>query len=200
MGRLQADLDRLCAAPPDPAHLDALQRILDLPAVQQVVAALGRSPAACPVIGDTFALLFILALGLFPTSNYRNVARRLLPADQAHRLPSRATLAAARQRLGPEPLRLVAQAGPRPLAGASVPGPPTPGAGSVRGSSPSCYPACPTALPGRGALQPPQPLRHARPAAPAGAAVPADRPGPGGAVPGAPAVHHPFGREGTPGG
>src|SRR5436305_15216752 len=103
MGRLRADRDRLRAAPPDPAHLDALQRILDLPAVQQVVPALGRSPAACPVIGDTFALLFILALGLFPTSNYRYPARRLLPASQPHRLPPPATPPPAPQRPRPQP-------------------------------------------------------------------------------------------------
>jgi Transposase DDE domain/Insertion element 4 transposase N-terminal len=115
---LQDDIDRLPAADADTrhAHLDALQTILRQPAVQRVVAALGRPPAACPVVDDTFALLFVLALGLFPTASYRNVARRLLPADQADRLPSRATLAAARQRLGAEPLRLLAQDCLRPLA------------------------------------------------------------------------------------
>ena len=122
MSPLQADGNRLGAdSAASHTHLDALQRILDLPAVQQVVTALGRSPRACPVVADTFALLFVLALGLFPTASYRNVARRLLPADQAaHRLPSRATLAAARQRLGAEPLRLVAQHALRPLAEAKT--------------------------------------------------------------------------------
>jgi hypothetical protein len=115
---LQADLDRLRgAAAAEHAPLDALQTILRQPAVQHVVAALGRTPDACPVVDDTFALLFVLALGLFPTASYRNVARRLLPADQAaDRLPGRATLAAARRRLGAEPLRLVARHALRPLA------------------------------------------------------------------------------------
>ena len=118
MSSLQCELDHLRAADATAqhAHLDALQSILQLPAVQQVVAALGRSARACPVVDDTFALFFVLALGLFPTCNYRNVARRLWPAEQADRLPSRATLAAARQRLGAEPLRVVAQHALRPLA------------------------------------------------------------------------------------
>src|SRR5262245_56300931 len=115
MSHLRDDLDRLCAAGHD--HLDALQRILCLPAVQQVVADLGRAPDACPVVDDTFALLFVLALGLFPTLNYRNVARRLLPAEHADRLPSRAALCAARQRLGAEPLRVLVRRGLPPLAG-----------------------------------------------------------------------------------
>jgi hypothetical protein len=119
---LQDDLDRLRAADADAnhPHLDALQTILRQPAVQHVVAALGRPPDACPVVDDTFALLFVLALGLFPTASYRNVARRLLPPDQADRLPGRATLAAARQRLGAEPLRLVAEHCLRPLADAAL--------------------------------------------------------------------------------
>jgi DDE family transposase/transposase IS4-like protein len=122
MSPLQSDLDRLggAGAAAAPAHLDALQRILQLPAVQQVVAALGRCPRACPVVDDAFALRFVLALGLFPTCNYRNVARRLLPADQADRLPSRATLCAARQRLGAEPVRALVQGGLPPLADAAV--------------------------------------------------------------------------------
>jgi hypothetical protein len=104
-----------------PAHLHALQHILCLPLVQQLVASFGRSANACPVVNDTFALFFVLALGLFPTLSYRNVARRLLPADQAAaRLPSRAVLSAARQRLGAEPLRLVAQHALRPLAEADT--------------------------------------------------------------------------------
>jgi hypothetical protein len=115
MSHLGDDVGRLGAD--GHAHLDALQSILRLPDVQRVVDALGRSAAACPVIDDTFALLFVLALGLFPTASYRNVARRLLPADQADRLPSRAALAAARQRLGAQPLREVARNALRPLAG-----------------------------------------------------------------------------------
>jgi hypothetical protein len=118
MSHLRDDLDRLCAAGHD--HLDALQRILCLPAVQQVVADLGRAPDACPVVDDTFALLFVLALGLFPTLNYRNVARRLLSAEHADRLPSRAALCAARQRLGAEPLRVLVRRGLPPLAGDGV--------------------------------------------------------------------------------
>ncbi len=123
MSHLQCDLDRLRAADAavNHAHLDALQTILQQPAVQQVVAALGRSARACPVVDDTFALLFVLALGLFPTGNDRNVARRLLPARHADRLPSRATLGAARQRLGAEPVRAVARQALRPLANHSVP-------------------------------------------------------------------------------
>jgi hypothetical protein len=116
MSHLEDELGRLGAG--GHAHLDALQSILRSPAVQHVVNALGRSAAACPVIDDTFALLFVLALGLFPTKSYRDVARRLLPAGHdARRLPSRATLAAARQRLGAQPLREVARIALRPLAG-----------------------------------------------------------------------------------
>jgi hypothetical protein len=123
MCTLQQDLDRLrrCGAADGHAHLGALQRILQLPAVQQVVAALGRKAKACPVVDDTFALLFVLAMGLFPDKSYRNVARRLIPAAQAHGLPGRATLAAARRRLGAEPVRALIQNGLPPLAGASVP-------------------------------------------------------------------------------
>jgi Transposase DDE domain/Insertion element 4 transposase N-terminal len=123
MSHLQDDLDRLGAADAAAkhAHLDALQSILQQPPVQQIVAALGRSDRACPVVDDTFALFFVLALGLFPTCNYRNVARRLLPAQHADQLPSRATLGAARQRLGAEPLRWVAQHSLRPLADDTIP-------------------------------------------------------------------------------
>jgi hypothetical protein len=123
MSHLQDDLDRLrgADAAAGHAHLDALQRILRLPAVQQIVADLGRSASACPVVDDTFALCFILALGLFPTANYRHVARRLLPAEQADRRPSRAALCAARQRLGAEPLRVIARDALRPLADDAVP-------------------------------------------------------------------------------
>jgi hypothetical protein len=122
MCTLQAELDRLAEADAAHAHLDALQTILRLPAVQQVVAALGRSPKACPVVDDTFALLFVLALGFFPSLNYRNVVRRLLPDDDADRLPCRATLAACRQRLGAEPVRAVARHALRPLADEATPG------------------------------------------------------------------------------
>jgi DDE family transposase/transposase IS4-like protein len=81
-----------------------------------------RRPAkACPVVDDAFALLFVLAMGLFPTKSYRNVARRLTPAAHADRLPGRATLAAARRRLGAEPVRALIQSGLPPLAGAGVP-------------------------------------------------------------------------------
>jgi hypothetical protein len=110
MCTLQDELGRLRAAD-NHAHLDALQTILRLPAVQQVVAALGRSPKACPVVDDAFALLFVLALGLFPTLGYRNVARRLYPAERAAALPSRAALCAARQRLGAEPVRALLRRG-----------------------------------------------------------------------------------------
>jgi hypothetical protein len=123
MSTLQADLDRLRAgtAAEQHPHLDALQTILRLPAVQQVVAALGRRAAACPVADDTFALHFVLALGLFPTLNYRGVARRLRPAHQAHLLPSRAALCAARQRLGAEPVRALLRQGLPPLADQAIP-------------------------------------------------------------------------------
>src|SRR5438128_114214 len=123
MCTLQQDLDRLRrrGGADGHAHLDALQRILQLPAVQQVVEALGRSAKACPVVDDAFALLFVLAMGLFPTKSYRNVARRLTPAGRADGLPSRATLAAARRRLGAEPVRALIQGGLPPLADAAVP-------------------------------------------------------------------------------
>jgi Transposase DDE domain/Insertion element 4 transposase N-terminal len=117
MGHLQDDLNRLGHDGDDRhAHLDALQTILRLPGVQPLLDSLGRSPRCCPVVDDTFALFFVLALGLFPTASYRNVARRLLPAEQADRVPCRATLAAARQRLGAEPLRVLAGLALRPLA------------------------------------------------------------------------------------
>ena len=123
MSRLQRDLDQM--RQPDAAdghaHLDALQRILELPGVQQVVEALGRSAKACPVVDDFFAMLFVLALGLFPSKSYRNVARRLIPSARADSLPSRATLCAARRRLGAEPIRALIQGGLPPLADASVP-------------------------------------------------------------------------------
>jgi len=73
------------------------------------------------IVDDAFALLFVLALGLFPTASYRGVARRLLPAGRADRLPSRAALCAARRRLGAEPLRVLVQRGLPPLAGDGVP-------------------------------------------------------------------------------
>ena len=122
MRPLQADLDRLRAEAADSLHphLQALQTILRLPAVQQVVADLGRSARACPVVDDAFALLFVLALGLFPSCNYRNVARRLRPPEQAHLLPSRAALGAARQRLGAEPIRALLRQGLPFLADDSV--------------------------------------------------------------------------------
>jgi hypothetical protein len=125
MSHLGDDVGRLgrADAAAGPAHLDALQSILRAPGVQRVVDALGRRPERCPVIDDTFALLFVLALGLFPTSSYRDVARRLLPAGHGPgRLPSRAALAAARRRLGAEPLREVAREALRPLAGRWCPG------------------------------------------------------------------------------
>lgn len=118
MSHLGDDVGRLGGR----AHLDALQSILRTHAVQRVVDALGRSAAACPVIDDTFALHFVLAMGLYPTCCYRDVARRLLPAGHdARMLPSRAALGAARRRLGAEPLREVARLALRPLAGRATP-------------------------------------------------------------------------------
>jgi hypothetical protein len=121
MMRLQPDFARLTSGLPPSARRDALHALLDLPALAQVVAALGRNPDACPRVPDALALLFIIALGLFPGKSYRDVARQLLPGSAADRLPGRSTLCMARQRLGAEPVRLLARQALRPLADDSAP-------------------------------------------------------------------------------
>ena len=114
MIRLHDQLGRLGRALPAATRQDALQAILGHPHLQPLVQSLGRSDRRCPVVSDSFALLFLLAMGLFPDKSYRDLARQLLPAGAA--IPARSTLCMARQRLGAEPLRLLAHAALRPLA------------------------------------------------------------------------------------
>lgn len=113
---LQQHFDRLVTGLPQAARLDALQALLRLPALADVAAQQGRTAAACPRVPDAVALLFIIALGLFPGKSYRNVARQLFPGHAA--VPGRSTWCMARQRLGAEPRRVLARRSLLPLADA----------------------------------------------------------------------------------
>lgn len=118
MFRLQHDLQQLRQSTPERSHLDALYTIFPLAPLQPIVAALGRSVKRCHRVCDEFVFFFVLTMGLFADKSYRSLARLLLPRHRGQKLPGRSTLCMARQRLGVEPFRCLAQQVLRPLADA----------------------------------------------------------------------------------
>ncbi|MEU3545217.1 IS4 family transposase [Streptomyces paromomycinus] len=96
--------------------------------VDRVVAACGRSEQRRRLLPARLTVYFMLGLALFSPASYLEVLRHLVEGLRGAglwgdwRLPAKSSLFRARDRLGPEPLRVLFAATARPLAGQGVPG------------------------------------------------------------------------------
>jgi len=109
MSRFKTDLNDLTGLPSD-ERLRALERIIPMSLVQQVLQETGHDRRHCSRLPHWFMVYFILGLGLFPKDNYRQIFKNLQRFRRG-RTPHRNTLGQARQGLGVAPIRrLVHQA------------------------------------------------------------------------------------------
>src|SRR3954447_6569790 len=120
MAHLARDLDRLQRWPSD-ERLRALERILPLPLVQEVLGQTGHALRHYARLPAWFMVFFVVALGLFCKDCYRQVFKwlqRFRPGGT----PGRNTLAEARRGLGVAPLRRLAAKVVRLLGTPDTPG------------------------------------------------------------------------------
>ncbi|WP_158716824.1 IS4 family transposase [Streptomyces rimosus] len=96
--------------------------------VDRVVAACGRAEQRRRLSPARLTVYFVLGLALFSPAPYLEVLRHLVEGLRGAglwggwRLPAKSSLFRARDRLGPEPLRVLFAASARPLAGPRAPG------------------------------------------------------------------------------
>lgn len=106
---------------PSDERLRALERIIPLDLVQQVLHETGHDRRHYTRLPAWFMVFFVVGLGLFCRDSYRQVFKWL----QRFRLgatPARGTLGEARKGLGIAPLRLLARRVVRPLGTPDTPG------------------------------------------------------------------------------
>ncbi|MFD8820340.1 IS4 family transposase [Streptomyces sp. NPDC059627] len=96
--------------------------------VDRVVAACGRGEQRRRLLPARLVVYFVLGLALFSPAPYLEVLRHLVEGLRAAglcgtwRMPAKSSLFRARDRLGPEPLRVLFAATARPLAEEETPG------------------------------------------------------------------------------
>ncbi|MEV4502547.1 transposase domain-containing protein [Streptomyces klenkii] len=96
--------------------------------VDRVVAACGRTEERRRLLPARLVVYFVLGLALFSPAPYLEVLRHLTEGLRGAgmlgpwRIPATSSLFRARDRLGPEPLRVLFAATAGPLAGEKTPG------------------------------------------------------------------------------
>jgi hypothetical protein len=112
---------------PDHISIGVLTRVFPPELVDGVIAEAGRAERRHRLLPARVVVYYVLALALFSESSYEEVMRQLVEGlawesgwQQAWEVPSKGSIAKARQRLGPEPLELLYRAVARPLAAEST--------------------------------------------------------------------------------
>lgn len=114
------DLDTLSRWPSD-ERLRALERIIPLALVQQILRHTGHANRNYQRLPAWFMVFFVVALGLFGADSHRQVFKHL-QRFRPGATPPRNTLAEARKGLGSAPLRRLARQVVRLLGTADTPG------------------------------------------------------------------------------
>jgi Insertion element 4 transposase N-terminal/Transposase DDE domain len=120
MSAATRDLAALSALPSD-ERLRALERIVPLSVVQEVLVETGHARRRCSRLPHTFMVFFVIALGLFNNDSHTDVFKRLQRYRKGQ-TPQRNTIAEARKGLGIAPLRLLADKIVQPLGTPDTPG------------------------------------------------------------------------------
>jgi hypothetical protein len=105
---------------PTDERIRALERIIPLDIVQQVLQQTGHEGRHCPCLPHWFMVYFVLGLGLFAKDCYRQIFKNL-QRFRPGGTPRRSTLGEARKGLGIAPIRLVAHKVIRLLATPDTP-------------------------------------------------------------------------------
>lgn len=106
---------------PSDERLRALERIIPLDVVQQVLRETGHDRRHYSRLPAWFMVFFVVGLGLFCKDSYRQVFK-WLQRFRKGATPARSTLGEARKGLGIAPLRLLARRVVRPLGTPDTPG------------------------------------------------------------------------------
>src|SRR4051794_18946747 len=120
MSAATRDLAALSAQPSD-ERLRALERIIPMSAVQEVLAQTGHAKRHCRCLPHWFMVFYVIGLGLFNDDSHTDVFKRLQRFRRGQ-TPGRNTIAEARKGLGIAPLRLLAAKLVRPLGTLETPG------------------------------------------------------------------------------
>jgi len=119
---MQREQDPAGVGVADRIALGALMRVFPPAVVDQAIAQHGRQEERKRLLPARVVVYFILAMTLFSGSSYREVMRKLTEGlrDLIERLagwtvPTKGSIAEARQRLGVEPLRTLFDMVARPL-------------------------------------------------------------------------------------
>src|SRR5215212_2790848 len=105
MSAAARDLAALSTQPSD-ERLRALERIIPMSAVQEVLVQTGHARRRCRCLPHWFMVFYVIALGLFNDDSHTDVFKRLQRFRRGH-TPPRNTIAEARKGLGIAPLRLL---------------------------------------------------------------------------------------------
>ncbi len=106
MSAATRDLAALSALPTD-ERLRALERIIPMSTVQEVLQRTGHAKRRCDRLPRWFMAYFVIGLGLFNSDSHTQVFKHLQRFRRG-RTPGRSTIAEARKGLGIAPLRLLA--------------------------------------------------------------------------------------------
>jgi len=120
MSKFTSDLVGLSKLPSD-ERLRALERIIPLGAVQEVLAQTGHDKRRCSCLPHWFMAYFVLGLGLFAKDSYAQIFKNL-QRFRPGGTPRSNTFTEARKGLGIAPLRLLAGKLVRLLGTADTPG------------------------------------------------------------------------------
>jgi hypothetical protein len=120
MSAATRDLAALSSLPTD-ERLRALERIIPMSVVQEVLVLTGHAKRHCPCLPHWFMLFYLIALGLFHDDSHTDVFKRLQRFRRGH-TPPRNTIAQARKGLGIAPLRLLKSKIVKPLGTPDTPG------------------------------------------------------------------------------
>jgi hypothetical protein len=114
------DLGQLSQLPSE-ERLLALERIIPMDVVQEILRQTGHDQRHCRRLPHSFMVFFVIGLSLFAKDDYRQVFK-WLQRFQPGGTPGRSTLAEARKGLGIAPLRLLNQQTVRLLGTRDTPG------------------------------------------------------------------------------
>jgi hypothetical protein len=119
MLNLAADFKHLDSLPSD-ERLRALQGIIPLDTVQEVLEETGHARRRCPLLPHWLVLYLVLGLGLFAKGSHSQIFKHFQRFRRGQ-TPSRGAIGEARQGLGVAPVRRLAQRLVRPLAKPDTP-------------------------------------------------------------------------------
>jgi Insertion element 4 transposase N-terminal/Transposase DDE domain len=120
MSAATRDLAALSTQPSD-ERLRALERIIPMSTVQEVLVQTGHAQRHCRCLPHWFMVFYVISLGLFNDDSHTDVFKRLQRFRRGQ-TPSRNTIAEARKGLGVAPLRLLAGKIVKPLGRPDTPG------------------------------------------------------------------------------